>query len=316
VLLTPEGLRAGGRDGPVLEPGKDGQSELVRRLQLPLADDDHMPPEDKPQLLPPELATLQAWLRGGAPFGASSVQAPRAAPSAPDEPLPPAADPAALAALRDALVHVEPLEPGSTLLWIDVAAVAPTLDDAKVAALLAPLAAQVAELSLARAKVSDALLPQLSLLPRLQRLDLRDTLVSSAGLRGLAGHARLAELVLVRCKLDDSAVDALAALPALSRVHLWGAGLSPEALARLRAARPGLEVDADESAEAPPLEQEPPISLGAPLPKPVNMTCPVSGKPVDPAYQIVHEGRVIGFCCPHCPAQFWADPAKFKDKLP
>jgi YHS domain-containing protein len=40
----------------------------------------------------------------------------------------------------------------------------------------------------------------------------------------------------------------------------------------------------------------------------------VSGKPVDPAYQVVYRGRVIGFCCSKCPAAFWADPDKFDTK--
>jgi len=52
----------------------------------------------------------------------------------------------------------------------------------------------------------------------------------------------------------------------------------------------------------------------------VNATCPVSGSPVNPKYALVHTSaagpRVIGFCCPNCPKEFWADPAKFEAKLP
>ena len=46
-------------------------------------------------------------------------------------------------------------------------------------------------------------------------------------------------------------------------------------------------------------------------PVPGNATCPVSDKPVDPAFTVVHEGRTIGFCCAKCPASFQADPAKY-----
>jgi YHS domain-containing protein len=26
---------------------------------------------------------------------------------------------------------------------------------------------------------------------------------------------------------------------------------------------------------------------------------------------VVYEGKVIAFCCPNCPKQFWTDPQKF-----
>jgi uncharacterized membrane protein len=326
VLVTPEGLREGGRGGPAFEAGKPQQSEMLRRLHLPITDEDHMPPEDKPQPSGEEIAAIEAWITAGAPFEGPveglRVAAPEAAPASPpaDKPAglapPPAADPAALAALRDALVHVEPAEPGDRLLWVDFAAVAPSVDDARAAQLLEPLREQLAELSLARAPVGDALAALLASCPRLWRLDLSRTQLTAAGLGALAGHARLEDLVLVRTALDDSAADTLASLPALRRVRVWGAGLSEPALARLRAARPSLDVDAGEPRDAEALETEPPVTVGTPAGPPVNTTCPVSGKAVDSAFTLLHEGRVIGFCCGNCPAQFAADPAKFADKLP
>ena len=327
VLVTPAGLRAGGRDGPVLVAGKPQESELLRRVQLPLADEDHMPPDNKPQPSADEIAALEAWITAGAPFegpvpGLHAPAAPAASPDVPpaDKPagmaLPPAS-PGALAALREALVHVEPAEPGGNLLWVDFAAVAGTLDDARATALLEPLREQLAELSLARAPVGDALAPLLAGCPRLRRLDLARTAFTSAGLAVLSGHARLEELVLVRCRLDDAAVESLIALPALRRVHLWGAGLSEAGVARLRAARPELVVDAGEPQTAEALETEPPVAVGTPLQgPPVNTTCPVSGKPVDPAFTLLHEGRVIGFCCGKCTAAFKADPLAFAGKIP
>jgi YHS domain-containing protein len=48
---------------------------------------------------------------------------------------------------------------------------------------------------------------------------------------------------------------------------------------------------------------------------PVNAVCLVSGKAIDPQFNLLHEGQVIGFCCPNCPAAFQADPAKYLAKL-
>jgi YHS domain-containing protein len=44
--------------------------------------------------------------------------------------------------------------------------------------------------------------------------------------------------------------------------------------------------------------------------------CPVSGKPIDPAEFVEHEGKKVYFCCPGCPAKFTADPEKYLSKLP
>lgn len=68
VLTTAAGILAGGENGPVLVPGSPDASPLLQRCELPLDDDDHMPPEDKPQPTAAELATLRAWIAAGAPF--------------------------------------------------------------------------------------------------------------------------------------------------------------------------------------------------------------------------------------------------------
>ena len=57
----------GGQSGPVIVPGQAAQSELLRRVRLPLDDQDHMPPEGKPQPAPEDLALLEWWVEAGAP---------------------------------------------------------------------------------------------------------------------------------------------------------------------------------------------------------------------------------------------------------
>ncbi len=62
-----ETLRKGGKGGPVLIPGKALDSPMIHRLLLPLNDEDHMPPEGKPQPTLAEIAALQWWIEHGAP---------------------------------------------------------------------------------------------------------------------------------------------------------------------------------------------------------------------------------------------------------
>jgi uncharacterized membrane protein len=62
-----ETLLKGGKNGPVLVVGQAVDSPLISRLLLPLDDDDHMPPQGKPQPTLAEIAALQWWIDGGAP---------------------------------------------------------------------------------------------------------------------------------------------------------------------------------------------------------------------------------------------------------
>ena len=60
-------IQAGGDDGLILDTNHWSQSELLRRILLPLNDDDHMPPEGKTQLTQSETALLRWWVQVGAP---------------------------------------------------------------------------------------------------------------------------------------------------------------------------------------------------------------------------------------------------------
>ena len=55
-----------GEFGTVVVAGRAAESELVRRMRLPLDDEDHMPPAKKPQHSVEELAALERWIDSGA----------------------------------------------------------------------------------------------------------------------------------------------------------------------------------------------------------------------------------------------------------
>lgn len=328
ALHTREAIEKGGASGAPLNRVQPAESELLRRLRLPLDDDEHMPPPEKPQPSPEELAALEAWILAGAPFEGqvSTVVHPAQAsksPSAAGEPAPPGRkrpSAEALAALEAAFVHVERREDG--LVWVDFSAIASQTDDARVAELVAPVGEFVAELTLARSSIGAATLELVSKLPQLRRLDLRGTPIDDAALARLGAHPSLTELVAAQTRLTDAALETLLALPRLERVFLWKSGLSAQALTRLRSERPDLHVDAGDTADSAAADAETEIELssdaplpGAPPPSgaaaalvPVNRKCPVSGAPVDPKYAVVYDGKVIGFCCPNCPKEFWASP--------
>jgi uncharacterized membrane protein len=59
-------LLKGGESGAAVSPGDPKKSLLLTRMLLPVADDDHMPPEGKPSPKPEELALIQFWIERGA----------------------------------------------------------------------------------------------------------------------------------------------------------------------------------------------------------------------------------------------------------
>lgn len=67
---TVAAMREGGDTGPAITAGKAAESLLIQRILLPLEDDEHMPPDGKPQPTPDELAVLRWWIDSGAPEAA------------------------------------------------------------------------------------------------------------------------------------------------------------------------------------------------------------------------------------------------------
>lgn len=338
MLHTVDRLRAGGDNGPVFVGGKPDESVMLQRIALPLDDEDHMPPEGKPQPTTTEVELLRAWIAAGAPFegefaagGAGGLaaaptarlRAQDAAEASAREGAP--ADEAALRVLREHFVHVAPDRAGSDLLAIGTAAVAPTYGDDEARRQLAPVAPLVAELDLSRSRIGDATLALCASMPKLRRLDLRSTRVTADGVQPLRNLPLLEELVLADTAVDDTVVPALLAMPALQRVWVWNTKLTAKGLDRLRG-RQGLKVDAGDEAPAAALETEPKPEFRNELPlpgedpievakrrwsTPVNELCPVTQRPVDARFVVLHEQRAIGFCCADCPGQFWREPAKF-----
>ncbi len=62
-------LMKGGKDGKVILPGNEKESEMIKRLLLPVDNEDHMPPKEKSQPSENQIALLEWWISQGAGFG-------------------------------------------------------------------------------------------------------------------------------------------------------------------------------------------------------------------------------------------------------
>jgi len=310
ALNTPAAIAAGGESGPITGP-------LLRRIRLPLTDDDHMPPEGKPQLSQAQIDTLARWIDAGAPLDAPEP----ADASIAARPIPAPVEPPrrelphrAIAALQAAHVHVEVIDPESRLLWIDFTAT-PDMPPDEAVRHLKPVAAFTSDLSLRELEDAGTILTTAGPWPELRDLDLSGTSVDRAGLVAASASERLTRLTLIGATLTPEAADYLARLETLGQLDVWRSNVPADRLAELRDRNPKLVINDGTPDDDTPLEVEPEFTPGAPTVAslaPVNTTCPVSGTPIDPNFAIVYKGKVVAFCCEVCPGKFWEDPDKYE----
>ena len=78
AMHTYEKLMAGGGNGSIVEADADDATriEMIFRAELPEDDEEHMPPQGKPQLTADELAILKWWIKEGAHQDIESTEAP------------------------------------------------------------------------------------------------------------------------------------------------------------------------------------------------------------------------------------------------
>ncbi|MBO45800.1 MAG: hypothetical protein CMJ96_02795 [Planctomycetes bacterium] len=306
-LDTPEWILQGGESGPILEISDPLKSEVIVRLHLPLDDEDHMPPEKKRQLTETQTKLFELWAHSGFPFEDNfEIGQDFTLPEAPEKDFTssepeqsPALPEDAIQTLREHLVHVQKLSKSSEGLWVDFAAPAETVNDNLAIKLLSPVLPSVVELSLARTSISDKIVPLLAQMPELQKLDLRGTGITDKGLKELSGSEKLTSINLVGSEITDAILPTLRSFPSLNQVWLWDTQCTPEGILQIRTSLPRLKVDFGES-KSPSIPTSPF--------EPMNSFCPITGEPIDPQYSIVFEEKVIGFCCPNCPKQFWENP--------
>ena len=346
-LDTLEAMRKGGENGPAFEPGKAAASHVVQRTHLPLSNEDHMPPEGKPQPTQDDLALIQWWIDAGAPsdktlrelnppdnirraieskLGAPPTLA-TAAKTAKVKPKPLAEVLPVAEQLADELgISITALSPDEPWLQCNASLAGTNFGDTELAK-LTPLAANLRWLDLAGTRLTDAGLELVGRMSNLMRLHLDRTGITDAGLTAVAGLHELEYLNLYGTAVTDAVLAKLKSLPKLRQVYLWQTAVTPEAAKVFAEARLDKEQVARWEEEVQRLQaqiknQGTHVHLGAPAgaapePRPVaiNTICPVSCKLADRTKTLWHEGKLVAFCCDDCKASFVKDPAPYLAKL-
>lgn len=258
VMETAALLMKGGKDGKLFEPGQPELSLLIKRIHLPEADDDHMPPEGKPQLSPQEMRLLYWWIKSGAPvdqkvmalpekdslriLAAKILPAPGTTPAQEEKFTFAAADERKIEKLSNNYRVITPLAQQSPALVVNFF----NKNHFSSAALkeLSELSEQVVEINLAKMPVKDEDLSILAQFPNLRTLNLNFTDISGKNMKALSGLKHLKHLAVSGTQLNAAALEAICRLPALQDLYCWSIAAGTGDIARLEKTYKKIRFDA------------------------------------------------------------------------
>lgn len=246
-LDQPEFILKGGEEGKVLSPGNPEQSSMIERLFLQDKDEDHMPPIEKPQPGPQELALLHWWVKTGGSFtmkvkegqkdekvipALAFLKEGKAAPEKMAETWIPSgnpspADPKLIQSLIAKGWAIVPLAQGMNHLSANAIGV-DSLDEQNWD-LLEKLAPQLVELRLGQCNIGDAEMIRVANLKNLYRLFLENTRVTDKGVALLKPLTQMRYLNLSRTQVTPAGIKSLAPLQQLRYLYLYREGVSGKA---------------------------------------------------------------------------------------
>ncbi|MDJ1491653.1 c-type cytochrome domain-containing protein [Cytophagaceae bacterium DM2B3-1] len=256
---TPEMLLKGGKNGSILVTGKAEDSEMIKRIHLPLEDDDHMPPKGKTQLSDNQMAMLRWWINQGAPFNKKIADLTVSEDMKPvlasfisgantenkeDKPAiinVPKADAKAIDALRKINVFVMPIAQENNLLEISFINVKTFTDEQ--ATLLTPVSQQTIWLKISHLAIGEKTITEIGKFNNLTRLHLEYTNTTDVDLKKIKGLKSLEYLNLIGTSVSDIGLKELASLKKLKKLYLWQTKVTPQGAAELQKALPETEIN-------------------------------------------------------------------------
>lgn len=251
----------GGEDGHTLVKGKADESELIKRLLLPLTDEDHMAPKEKPQLTPNEITLLKWWIDNGADFKKKFKELPQPemikpvlaalqkgetvggevkASEIPVEEVD-AVDSKVLQQFTNLGISVFPVAQNTNYLsanFINATSMGKEVQD-----LIKSIKKQLTWLKLENGKVTDQTLATIKDCKNLTRLSLNYTAITDAGLAQLKDLDQLQSLSLVGTKVTLSGINQLKKLKNLKFLYLYQTNVNKADLLKIKQLLPKVSLD-------------------------------------------------------------------------
>ena len=262
---TYELLVKGGKEGNGITPGDSAKSNIAYRCELPEDDDEHMPPEGKPDITDNELAVIKWWIDSGADpqktvaeleltdeirdamatldlgVGVAATETAGSEQTKPSD-LPSQELLKSVAALSNVFPGGLTFESqSSSNLTFTAVSLRNNLDD-QLFSKLKPVVSTMVSMDLSSTAITDESVKLLADANGLRMVRLSETKISDASLETLAKLKNLESVNLYGTRVSDAGVEKLKALPNLKRLYLWQTDVSEGMIGKLKEALPELEV--------------------------------------------------------------------------
>lgn len=254
-----EFILKGGENGLAVVPGKAEESELIKRVVLPITDKDHMAPKEKPQLTANEIELLKWWINNGATFDEKFKALPQmdqiktvfaqlesgevAQPAENQVSLKEigAADEKSIAQLSRAGVTVVPVAQNSNFLSVNFVNAVSFADS--VNKMIKLVDKNLLWVKMDHKGVTDLTLVALKKAENVTRLSLNGASITDKGLANLSEIEALQSLNLVGTKITVRGLSQLAKLKRLKNLYLYQTQIKAGDVASLKRIFPNAKLD-------------------------------------------------------------------------
>lgn len=254
LLMTDlAGLLKGGEGGNTLIPGNPGESEIIRRLYLPIEDEEHMPPEGERPFADSEIRILEQWIALGAsdtlrldhlessqPLAVLIKEMMEPDPMEKWTGLPKVAD-STLSNLASDYLTITRLAGATDALKVNV--YMPPEYDARMLLDLAPVNQNIVELDLSGLPIGERELAFAANCPNLEWLEIDRTPITDVQVDTLRNLAKLRLLKVYETDIGDRSISFFKEWKNLKSLYIWGTQVSESALEELRLENPDVVIE-------------------------------------------------------------------------
>ena len=235
-----EAVLRGGKHGPVVKASDLKGSELFRRITLPQADDEFMPPDNKRPISAADVKLIEKWIAAGA-SGTLAANAIKDLPSTVSNPVAEVTfeeiDPASVAkqraSLASAVTQLQQKFPNlldyqsraSADIVVSAAWLGAKFGDNELAA-LAPLSERIVSADFSSTAITDKSAGAIAAMKHLRNLRLMHTKAGDTTLQALGPLDQLETLSIFDTPATSIALSTLARLPKLQHIYAGGTKLS------------------------------------------------------------------------------------------
>ncbi len=256
VMTSMSEFMKGGKNGTEWVAGNPTESRMIQYIHLPLADDDHMPPDGKPQLSRQEIKLLEFWIAGGADVekkladlaDLDSFKIMGSAAIAMAKPITTEEKPYLFSAASEETINkmntpfrtVFPLYQKSPALQADFF-IKESFKSTSLEELL-EVQNQLVVLNLSKMPVTDTDLKTIGNFSNLEKLNLNFSKISGSGLSSLRSLKHLSSLSLAGTSITALSLTPVLALSSLTELFVWNTKITEAEKAKLVTANPKITI--------------------------------------------------------------------------